>query len=348
VSKGLLSPNAVALKGSNPDENRFRLIKGASQIIEPYGTASGYLAFSRMAYDWETDHIYLVFRDGSGHTSDASALYKNTSGDYGATWNAGTTEVSGSAGYDIRDPIVWQDSIVAVAFIAYSRRVVATGKPETGFQFRRYGGGLNAALSGASTEDTYFSDQGFVWGQPITYLGVPYMTIYGKDTGDSNFSINVVRGTSPIVNGFELVSNVALSGTDLYEASIIELLDGTHMMICRVTGGNAEKFTSDDGMETWTHEGNIGFEAHAPYLTRAPNGVLLMGYRAGTSQQSYLAASWDEGDTWTKVYTISNVTDGYPSFVDLPPENGLGVLGVSWSAEATSTIQRVLFRKLYF
>lgn len=342
------NPFPVRLSGSNPDDNRFRLIKGATQVIRPYGSATGYLAFSRLAYDWETDDIYLVFRSGSGHVSDASSLYKNTSTDFGATWGAGATEVTGSAGYDIRDPIVWQDNFAAVAFIAYSRRVTATGKTETVFQFRRYGGGLNAALSSASTQDTYFTDQGFVWGQPITYLGVPYLTIYGKDTGDANFSINVIRGTGPSVNGFELVSNVALPGTDLYEASIIELSDGTHMMICRVTGGNAEKFTSSDGMETWTYAGDIGFEAHAPYLTRSPNGVLLLGYRAGTSNQSYLAASWDEGETWTRVYTISNVTDGYPSFVELPPENGLGVLGMSWSAELNGATSYVLFRKLYF
>jgi sialidase-1 len=91
------------------------------------------------------------------------------------------------------------------------------------------------------------------------------------------------------------------------------------------TGVDSAYFsTSTDYGNTWSMSQQIGFNAHCPYLHRAPNGAVLLVYRDYTATYTQgnamtaLRYSFDECKTWSPEVVVDSVYGGaYPSIVDL-------------------------------
>lgn len=342
---GRSNPLSAALEQPTPGERRS-LVKAAS-LPTQVNVAGGYNSFARTTWDRPGGKIHVAYRRGTAHISDSSSIIRQSYSS--GSWGSETVEVQPEAGYDVRDPVIWQNPITNVGFVAYSRRIMDTGIMETDFRLRRYVDGLEGSLSNVLTVPTGFSAWGFVWGQPILYRGRVYMTAYGRNAGDNRDSIHILSSTAASMTTWEVVSHVSMSGVTLNEASLITLYDDSVLLVSRSGNGvEAQVYRSTDALQTWQYLGGIGFEAHGPFLFRAPNGALLLAYRGGSQRDTWLAASWDEGATWHQVRHLSPYKDGYPALVDMGTEDGHGVLGLTYSSEWSISNQSVFFQKLFF
>lgn len=106
------------------------------------------------------------------------------------------------------------------------------------------------------------------------------------------------------------------------ETDVIELKDGTLYAAQRAYRKSGAWSVSKDGGKTWSVSKPFGFGVHCPYLHRANNGVILLGYRQVKVEGQRCWAtgirySPDECKTWSEYIMIDEVNGAYPSMVNL-------------------------------
>lgn len=103
---------------------------------------------------------------------------------------------------------------------------------------------------------------------------------------------------------------------------MIQLKDGRVFAALRSSQVNMHWAVSEDEGLTWSPVHDIGFKAHAPHLSRLPDGRIVMAHRLPNTA---LHISSDETQTWQGPYVIDTVGGAYPSLVGLPDGTTLAI-----------------------
>jgi hypothetical protein len=125
------------------------------------------------------------------------------------------------------------------------------------------------------------------------------------------------------------------------ETDVIELGPGHLYAALRDSFGPMHESFSQDNGDTWSTPKPVNFLAHCPYLHRAPDGAILLGYREATpaalevleagqwapddSYRTALRISRNNCRTWSKSQQIDKVGGAYTSMVNLPDDSILVV-----------------------
>lgn len=309
-------------------------------------------AFGRVAYHVATNEIHVFFREGTAHDSYGSSIKRVKSADAGKTWSVADVIVADDATKDVREPIAFQNHDANVGCLFFSKKDQTTTKLETNIRYIRYGSGFSSTPSAETTIASGLTDWAFVWGRPAMYRSSAMFTAYGKDTGDTYTKVKVIRSTNVWMTSFEVIGTLSLNGKSLSETSIIPLLDGTIMAVCRVDGGdfNSVYFISNDGGFTWVYKGEIAINAHSPLLIRDYNNNILLFYRDGSyspQRGTWVALSKDEGKNWKVIRQISAYPVGYPDVDFIETESGKGVMFLTYGVENGNN-GHIVSRKLYY
>ena len=113
----------------------------------------------------------------------------------------------------------------------------------------------------------------------------------------------------------------------MHEPHLVELDDGTILMLCNYNSGDLHllQSVSKDGGRTWSPLGKTSLDGYPSHLTRLSDGRILCVYacRKPGREGEYAAVSDNGGKTWDAVPEIllsrGTCSDiGYPSSVQLP------------------------------
>lgn len=148
----------------------------------------------------------------------------------------------------------------------------------------------------------------------------------GSSIPEIAVEISADRGRS-----WSLISKVpASSGLEfknMHEPHLVELSDGTILMLCNHNSGDLHllQSVSKDGGRTWSPLGKTSLDGYPSHLTRLADGRILCVYacRKPGREGEYAAVSGNGGKTWDAVPEIllsrGTCSDiGYPSSVQLP------------------------------
>jgi len=257
--------------------------------------------------------LMCVFYAGYGHVSPPIGQYPRggriaccSSEDDGRTWSEPRTLHDGPL--DDRDPSVTQlrgGPLLCNFFVS--------GK---GVQLLRSGDGGQTW-----SEPTRIAPPPYVVSSPVRELstGRLALAIYHHKRGDVHpafiWSDDGGRTWSKPVD----IDNAG--GKSLSESDVIERADGTLWLIQRNDRrGDMHCATSKDQGQTWSASRPVGSPGQAPYLHRAPNGVVLLSYRGPGEPNwgTYLRCSTDECQSWSDPVTIDAWANGaYPSMANL-------------------------------
>ncbi|MDD2629789.1 MAG: sialidase family protein, partial [Limnochordia bacterium] len=97
----------------------------------------------------------------------------------------------------------------------------------------------------------------------------------------------------------------------LYSPGIVRLDSGRLVGVCRqggkgLVGDPGMIFTSDDGGETWVQKGTFPYIQARPFVAGGTLYIIGQGNHLGQSGDLKIICSLDEGDTWSKVSTLTS------------------------------------------
>lgn len=122
------------------------------------------------------------------------------------------------------------------------------------------------------------------------------------------------------------------------ETDIIRLRDGSLLAVIRSDKTNMHYCLSRDDGRTWTPPRDIGFQGHAPHLSRLSTGEILLTHRL---PYTALHVTRDEGETWSGPYVLDEVIGAYPATVELKDGS---VLAVYYEEGEGSAVRALRFR----
>lgn len=263
--------------------------------------------------------LFCTFYAGYGHVTYPSKAWPRggsivacTSDDEGKTWSAPFTVVDGPK--DDRDPSITQlpDGRLLCVYFTYPNPVVQL---------------VESADAGRTwSRPRAIAPQGLAVSSPVRVLdnGRLVLGLYTvkERTGAAIFSDDQGKTWSePII--------IDSGGAKLdAETDIIERRDRSLYALQRgPVGTQAHYSVSNDHGETWSVSKPVGFEAHAPYLYRTSQGIVLLGYRPiidRTGAGAGIRYSTDDCKTWSEL-ALADLGGGYVSFVELEDGSILAV-----------------------
>jgi hypothetical protein len=262
-----------------------------------------------------------VFYSGNEHITKPSKELPNagrisyvTSSDEGRTWS--DAQVLHDGPHDDRDPSITllPDGRLACTFFSY---------PDRGAYI-------------------IFSDDGIQWSEPIR-ISILYNVsspVRVLSTGrlivglyDENAANGTASGAATFSDdgGKTWPSLVVMDNAGQYldaETDIIELRDGILYAIHRGGGNETTPMyftTSMDKGTNWGRSKPLDFVGHCPYLLRASDQIVLLGYRGllDGQWQTLLRYSVDECRTWSDPILIDSARGAYPSMTRLSDDSVL-------------------------
>jgi len=311
-------------------------------ICEDAG-AGGYEAFPDVCRCAGGD-LLCVFYAGYAHVSlPNEALPKGArvcavrSRDEGRTW--GPPEIVADTPWDDRDPSIMcqRDGTLLCNWFTYYGNP-QDAKPDGGVRYKELW--LTGSRDGGETwSEPYLIPNlaGACYGcsSPIIELsdGTLLWPIYREYQNPLRCWSAVVRSTDGGMTWTD-PAWIDADNDDNDEPALIELPDGRILCVMRTNPGDSMWWSeSNDQGLTWTRSQKIGFPGHAPYLSRTPEGVLLLGHRVPNTSIHY---SPDDGRTWSGNLQLDECIGAYPSMVAL---NDGTVLFVYYEEGAGSSIR---------
>ncbi len=286
------------LKGELPDYSTTVMVSDQA--------ATDYRAFGAVAYDPAHSTIIAVYRTGTTHLTVDGVLDMQTSTDGGATWTAPATIFDPGDGLDARDPAIT---------VLSSGRWLLTYHTWDGADI----------TTSRLCYSMYSDDHGSTWSDPVQ--ATSETSSVGASAGAV---IELASGNliwpayaDPIPTGNDIVvlfrstnsgaswtadSTVAISGRNAHEPQLIELANGTLLMLMR-SSGTIYKATCADPTATplvWSAASSAFAGDAAPRGIQRSDGTIVVStrgasaYYTATSRLAHaLFTSSDNGATWT-------------------------------------------------
>jgi sialidase-1 len=293
-------------------------------------TGGGYQAWPDVAR-LQDGRLMCVFYNGNGHGSSPAAVGRI---DYSISTNEGYTWSTPRVLYD--GPMDDHDSSITQM---KNGQVIVSFFIDSGRDNSPYG-----YSSGVMTMTSDDGCKNWTVPRQITASTDYYCSSPTRELSNGRLVLGVYKQTPTAANGAVLISNnhgtTWSSPIDIplpppgeqqwlpAETDVIQLKDShgnftSNLYAVQRTNFDSAYFsTSADFGSTWTQSQAIGFNAHCPYLHRAPNGAILLAYR-DYSNSTYghavtaLRYSTDECQTWSDEVLVDSVYGGaYPSIVD--------------------------------
>jgi hypothetical protein len=145
---------------------------------------------------------------------------------------------------------------------------------------------------------------------------------------------NLILGKSPGLARLLLTEDYVImhrspnpSNVYLYSPGIARLDSGRLVAVCRqggkgLVGDPGMIFTSDDGGETWVQRGTFPFIQARPFVAGGTLYIIGQGNHLGQSGDIRIICSLDEGDTWSKVSTLTSGQQWHASPCNVIYANG--------------------------
>lgn len=226
------------------------------------------------------------------------------SSDEGRTWSA--PEVLFDGPLDDRDPSITQvrdGRLICTYFNTLGSQIVTAGNPSGPWSVPTViakgiwvSSPVRELIDGTWIVGAYFQDEQRAYG----------VTIRSQDKG------NTWEEPSAIESGGQFLAA---------ETDVIQLKNGEIFAALRGERGAPMNFSrSRDNGKTWDKAKPSAFVGHCPYLHRAPEGEIVLGYRQpqpGPTRGTALRISTDEAQTWSEAILVDSVIGAYPSMVNL-------------------------------
>lgn len=283
--------------------------------------AGGYEAFPDVCR-LQDGRLMAVFYAGWQHvslpTEDAPSggrIAACFSSDEGQTWSAAQTVYDGPD--DDRDPSIAQLRNGTLLCTFFSLRK-AESRP----------------YEGLGTWIIASKDGGKSWSEPQCISPTYYVSSPPRELADGTLVLGLYRETQDDANGAVTRSldggttwsapiDIDNGGLRLdAETDVIALKNG-HLYAAQRTQKESMRYSisENDGL-TWSVSAPMGFPGHAPYLYRAPSGVIVCAHRIPDTSLHY---SIDECATWQGPIAIDEVSGAYVSMVTLKDDTTLVV-----------------------
>lgn len=283
--------------------------------------AGGYEAFPDVCR-LQDGRLMAVFYAGWEHVSlpteaqpaggRIAACY---SSDEGLTWSPAQTLLDGPD--DDRDPSIAQLKNGTLLCTYFSLR-----KSET----RPY--------EGLGTWIVASKDGGMSWSEPQNISPTYYVSSPVRELADGALILGLYQETGDTANGAVTRSldggatwsapiDIDNGGLRLdAETDLIALKDGRLYAAQRTEKESMRYSISENQGLTWSVSAPMGFPGHAPYLYRAPSGVIVCAHRLPATSLHYIT---DECATWQGPVAIDEVRGAYVSLVTLKDDTTLVV-----------------------
>jgi Neuraminidase (sialidase) len=283
--------------------------------------AGGYEAFPDVCR-LQDGRLMAVFYAGWEHVSlpteaqpTGGRIAACYSGDEGTTWTPAQIIYDGPD--DDRDPSIVQLKNGTLLCTYFSLRKSET-RPYEGL-----GSWLIASKDGGKT-----------WSEPRIISPTYYVSSPVRELADGALILGLYRETGEDANGAVTRSldggatwsapiDIDNGGLRLdAETDVIALKDG-RLYAAQRTQKESMRFSISKNMGlTWSVSAPMGFPGHAPYLYRAPSGVIACAHRLPNTSLHYSA---DECTTWQGPVAIDEVNGAYVSMVTLKDDTTLVV-----------------------
>lgn len=303
----------AAASGDLPDPTSCPLFGGDAQIA-----AGGAVSKAFPGFVVTDDGTFVVaYRRGASHNSTDGTIRVITSTDQAQSWSAETTVMSNAA-WDFRDPSLTRLADGRLVLHA-SRRTSAGAEDPSGavISFSDDNGATWGAVS-ALTES--FTDWVY-GGAPI--LEVPstgdlLAPIYGEDTGDTYWSVRLLRSTDGGTTWtyFTDVADGPADSRSYNETGLVWLGDGNILAVIRQDNATRNWWTAtsaDNGANWSTPTQIIADAAGWPKPYRLPDGRIVAVYRdhLAAGKPGQIVVSYDDGATWDECAALPTVADQY-------------------------------------
>lgn len=292
----------------------------------------------------------MAYREGTAHNSGDGAIYVRRSSDDGATWGSKIAVASGS--FDWRGASLTKLSDGRIVLAAGIRTTAPAATTDGGYTFISSDSGATWD-SGTRISDT-FSDWSRVEG-PVTELadGTWLLPIYGKDSGDTYWTVRVLSSTDDGATWTEL-ADIADGPTDsIYynETGMVRVGASTLVAFIRADdggiGGSGDAIyrsqSTDDGA-TWSDPVIVIDGAGScpkPHFRANGDIVLLLRNTSSGSEPypGFLTRSSDFGLTWENCedLTVDNYMVYGQSFED-PADLKLAMVIGDENAAGTASV----------
>ena len=314
------------------------ILAGPYQRISRGEAAGSYQAFPD-ASRLRNGDILCVFYGGYGHVSLPNRDYPRggricmvRSSDEGRTWTQ--PEILYDSPDDDRDPHIalLHDGTLVCTFFTY-RSTPAGVEYDTKIVFSHDGG------QSWSKRATTIA-RNYAVSAPVREIA-PGRWLLGVYTegAEGNFAA-IVTSTD---GGLHWRKPIPISRNcptlpDGSETDIIRLKDGALLAVIRSDKVNMHYCLSRDEGQTWTEPKDIGFQGHAPHLTRLSTGEILLTHRL---PHTALHVTRDEGRTWAGPHVLDGVIGAYPATVELTDGS---VLAIYYEEGDGSAVRALRFR----
>lgn len=167
----------------------------------------------------------------------------------------------------------------------------------------------------------YSDDEGTTWSTPVqitastftgdftrigtlfqSFNGDVFLPIYGMDTGDTNWSVRLLKSTDQ-GGTWTQIGEIADGQTDgrSYSETSLAYYGATLVAIVRLSTTGWWRFTSSDNGATWSSATSVAtWIGGRPFITKDAAGHFYSVIRDGTSDVTRLACSVDGGATWQR------------------------------------------------
>lgn len=283
--------------------------------------AGGYEAFPDVCR-LQDGRLMAVFYAGWEHVSlpndthpTGGRIAAAYSSDEGRTWTPARTIYDSPD--DDRDPSITQLPNGDLVCVFFSLRKTGDRKWE----------GLGSFIIRSE-------DAGITWSEPRPIRPDYYVSSPVRVLSDGTLALGLYRANDQDANGAVTRSldggrtwsdpvDIDNGGLRLdAETDLIELKDGRLYAAQRAATESMRFATSGDKGLTWSVSEPMGFRGHAPYLYRAPSGVVVVAHR---HPQTSLHWSADDTKTWNGPVLIDDFIGSYPSLVTLNDDTTLVV-----------------------
>ena len=281
--------------------------------------AGGYEAFPDVCRR-KDGRLMVVFYAGYGHVSLPNQKYPKggrisycTSKDEGRTWSKPNVLYDGP--FDDRDPSITQlsDGRLMCNFFALKKD-----------KKREYSEVGLFLLTSSDLGKTWSGGEVVKWhmgcSSPVREVspGRLFLGLYGRSSKKNDLSsTGWVARSNDVGKSWEPIVEMDNCGVDNLDAEtdIIPLRDGSLFAALR---GKRQMWwsRSTDMGETWSKPITFGHQGHCPYLHRAENGIIVLGYRSPWSSTN-ITYSIDETKSWSEPIIVDAVPGAYPSMVNL-------------------------------